>query len=420
MKRTRSSCLVRFILYIFVVLLIENIVFIARWTEHQPSPAVGLLSETGLPGEAVYRSRRLLPILLKATRSTVDGKARPTATGHGGLETTTSARSTSRTKESEGFEEDKSLEEEFHRLGELFGPIINPAKARLTEKAFYSRRSSKVNPYLYDIVLKPNETCDNDTFVVILIHTHHFNTMQRTAIRHTWGSVASLHPENATWPRVPPLKRRLRLFFVLGVHNISGLNQLVRKEASRFDDVVQGNFMDSYENMTLKSLLGLKFVSEYCRPAKYLLKSDDDMFVNLPYLVDILARTPHRRSIMGPLNIGSQVMRNGKWKLTYDQFPFAHFPPYESGAAYVITADVVKELYDTAEYVPHIFIDDVYITGILGRILDISHVRQAGFAHWSSAVPGVCDFVRNRVITGTGMTPFRLEGIWSEMQFNKC
>lgn len=286
--------------------------------------------------------------------------------------------------------------------------------AKSTEDNFYRKRREKVNPYTFDIVLKPTLPCRNDTFVVILVHSHHFNTMQRSAIRNTWGSVAALWG-NGSWPNIARSNvERLRLVFVLGTHEKPALNDIARHEASRFDDVVQGNFQDSYRNMTLKSLLGLKFVSEHCSSAKYLLKSDDDMFINLPYLLKILGADGviPGRAIIGPLNVGSVVMRVGKWKLTKEEFPFSFYPPYESGAAYVIGCDIVRELYETAEYVPHIFIDDVYITGILGRILNVTHYRQQGFAHWSSPIPTVCDVVKNRIISATRMTPFHLESFW--------
>lgn len=285
--------------------------------------------------------------------------------------------------------------------------------AKVTEDDFYRKRREKVNPYLYDVVLKPSIPCRKDTFVVILVHSHHFNTMQRSAIRNTWGSTAALGG-NGSWPNVAMSRAQsLRLVFVLGTHANPALNDIARREASRFDDVVQGNFQDSYRNMTLKSLLGLKFVSEHCSTAKYLLKSDDDMFINLPYLLKILTdRVIPGRAIIGPLNVGSGVMRAGKWKLTQEEFPFTFFPPYESGSAYVISSDIVRTLFETAEYVPHIFIDDVYITGILGRILNVTHYRQKGFAHWSGPVPHVCDVVKNRIISATRMTPFLLESLW--------
>lgn len=249
--------------------------------------------------------------------------------------------------------------------------------------------------------------------MIILIHSHHPYSDRRTAIRNTWGSVTW----NGTWPNLPrPIEKKIRLVFMLGTHHDPGLNDLIRDEWERFDDIVQGDFFDSYRNMTLKSLLGLKLVTEYCSTARYLLKNDDDMIINVPYLVQVLDNRTLTRAIMGPLNVGSKVYRNGKWKVSKAEFPFNFYPPYESGAAYLITADLVRELFAASEYVPSIFIDDVYITGILGRILNVTHARQAGFAYWTNKAPKVCDVAENRIISGTKMTPKLLIVIWDELK----
>lgn len=281
------------------------------------------------------------------------------------------------------------------------------------ERDFYKVRETKVNPYLYDIILSPRSLCDRETFMIILIHSHHSNTERRTAIRNTWGSVT----QNGSWPTLTEaISEKIKLVFVFGTHKDAGLNDLIREEWHKFDDVVQGNFMDSYQNMTLKSLLGLKLVSQHCAAAKYLFKNDDDMFINVPYLVSVLRNRTLHRAIMGPLNVGSKVYRNGKWKLSRTDFPFQFYPPYESGAAYLITCDIVRELYETSEYVPSIFIDDVYITGILGRILNVTHERQQGFAYWTNKAPSACDIVANKIISGTKMTPSLLTSTWDEMK----
>jgi len=289
------------------------------------------------------------------------------------------------------------------------------------EDLFYRRRAHSVNRYLHRVLLEPTRLCPPNTRMIILIHSHHPHRERRAAIRSTWGEAV----RTGSWPN----DRRngscagLRLAFVFGLHRDPGLNDLIAEESSQHDDVVQGDFADSYQNMTLKSLLGLKIVDERCPGVPYLLKTDDDMIVNLPYLLDLLDHTHANlsRSIMGPLNIGSRVYRHGKWKLTKTQFPFDHFPLYESGSAYVITGDLIHELFVTSEYVPHISIDDVYVTGILGRILGVTHIRQRGFAFWTDKPPTDCDMVLNRVVTGTKMTPPNLRTLWNRLKLDpKC
>ncbi len=178
--------------------------------------------------------------------------------------------------------------------------------------------------------------------------------------------------------------------------------------------------MEAYENLTLKSLLAMKWTSEYCSAARYLLKCDDDTFVNMPYLLESLHAKASTlvRSIMGPLNVDAEVQRKGKWKLTYDEFPFNKFPPYEGGSAYVITTDVVEKLFETALYVSMIHIDDVYITGILGKIINVTHVSQPGFAHAYSIYPRYCDILLHKIMTVTRLTPIMFYQLWAVLGEN--
>ncbi len=46
----------------------------------------------------------------------------------------------------------------------------------------------------------------------------------------------------------------MKLFFVLGIHPKASLNTAIAKEGQQYDDILQGNFVDAYTNMTLKSL----------------------------------------------------------------------------------------------------------------------------------------------------------------------
>jgi len=239
-----------------------------------------------------------------------------------------------------------------------------------TELEYYSRRQQKVNKYRHKTVLMPSSLCRKNTFMVILVHSSTTNVDHRQAIRVTWGHAVL----TGTWPNMSQRKKstitRLRMAFVLGLHADESVNLAIRQEHARSDDIIQADFIDSCRNLTLKSLFGLKVVQTYCPDVKYLLKSDDDMVINLPYLLNILARNPMTRSFMGPYNSHSRVHRKGVWKLTLEEFPFAVFPPYESGSAYVITGDLINELLATSDYVPHIFLEDVNVTGILGRVLN--------------------------------------------------
>ena len=61
-------------------------------------------------------------------------------------------------------------------------------------------------------------------------------------------------------------------------------------------------FQDIYYNLTLKTVMGLKWTSIYCNQAKYIMKTDDDIFVNVPLLHRVAvkeAQAPFRNQISG-------------------------------------------------------------------------------------------------------------------------
>ena len=272
-----------------------------------------------------------------------------------------------------------------------------PADPFATKENYYNKRPTKVSEFTYGYLQKPSSPCSDATFMTVLVHSKTSYYKTRETIRQTWGSGLA----TSTWPNhdtpLPPIK----LVFMLGADSDPLWNSYAGLESRVHNDIVQGDFQDSYINMTLKSLLGLRWVYEECPKARYMLKIDDDMVVNFPRLVSLLQAAPFTRSILGPLNPGSTVERGGLWGVPENVFPFPTWPMYASGAAYVISADIVKELYTTAEYIPHIHVDDAYITGILAKIIGAQHRNEAGFAYWGSPKPKPCDFIKNKIYTGT-------------------
>ena len=189
------------------------------------------------------------------------------------------------------------------------------------------------------------------------------------------------------------------------------------KESEQYGDILRGEFVDTYNNLTLKALLVLKYASEHCKQVPFLLKSDDDMLINIPYMVRVLRKhSLLKRSIIGHPN-NSTVLRSGKWNISYNDFPFEFYAPYMSGAAYVMTMDIVGELFETSKYVPWIFIDDVYITGTLAKICNVTLRNMGDMAAlklWGT--PNYCDVILERSVFKTNALPGKLNDIWRSLK----
>ena len=194
-------------------------------------------------------------------------------------------------------------------------------------------------------------------------------------------------------------------------------------EIRRFQDILQGDFVDSYDNLTLKTLLILKTMSEIapCRRAHYLLKCDIDVFVNVPRLVAELQKYKSQlRNILGYTLPPGLVYRNGKYAITVDEYPLKRYPRYSAGPAYVISNDLSYELFKTSEYVPFFRIKDVYVTGILPALKGgVVHVALLGVITRSAKPLTGCDVITNRLTTRSEVHSVAKLRIWKAMQGNR-
>ena len=48
-----------------------------------------------------------------------------------------------------------------------------------------------------------------------------------------------------------------------------------------YGDLIQGNFMDTYRNLTYKSIMGHMWVSNFCNQAEFVVKTDDEIYVDI-------------------------------------------------------------------------------------------------------------------------------------------
>ena len=94
----------------------------------------------------------------------------------------------------------------------------------------------------------------------------------------------------------------------------------VEMESQQYGDIIQEDFIDSYKNLTYKGIMWLRWVSSYCPHALYVLKVDDDIFVNIFNLVAHISTVYKRavgreRTVMCLVWTRMKVMRDtrSKW-----------------------------------------------------------------------------------------------------------
>lgn len=188
----------------------------------------------------------------------------------------------------------------------------------------------------------------------------------------------------------------------LNSHAMNDLNEAERavqrvlgREHVRYGDLIQCQSRDTYTNLTLKSIAALEWTRQYCPWARYLLKTDDDMFIDMHRLMRFIDNVeteavkengvsdlyPHPKkpllvdpfetigfeymfesaptssfdielppTIWGRLAHGWRPIRqnSSKYYVSRTQYPGRVYPDFCTGPAYLMTRSTVGPLYEAA------------------------------------------------------------------------
>ena len=136
------------------------------------------------------------------------------------------------------------------------------------------------NPYKCDV--NPNEKDGDDDdavikhskiYLVILVKSAIPNFERRDSIRRSWGREEQFQHIHT------------RTVFLLGFSNDKEAQQNVFQEDKKYQDLIQGDFIDVYFNNTIKTLMGFQWAFKFCDKSDYYLFVDDDYYVSTKNLL---------------------------------------------------------------------------------------------------------------------------------------
>ncbi|XP_041364688.1 beta-1,3-galactosyltransferase 5-like [Gigantopelta aegis] len=227
--------------------------------------------------------------------------------------------------------------------------------------------------------------------LLIVVCSHPSHVHLRQTIRNTWAEGGK---DNSS----------VRVIFLTGKANT--WTEIIRRENILHQDILQIDVIESYRNLSNKLIEGMEWISRNVPSAKFYMKCDDDVFINISYLLALLAnRIIDQHEILGAFSSGAKVIRDPRdaWSVPFAKYRLPTFPPYVTGGAYVMTMAALKSLLRAAVTTPSIHLEDVYITGMLAARANISHVDSSGFSYWMSPKAKPCDIVTNRRIVSVNM-----------------
>lgn len=173
----------------------------------------------------------------------------------------------------------------------------------------------------------------------------------------------------------------------------------------------------------------LHYFSSFCPQAKYLVKVDDDVFMQIPRLHTLLAGMNRsklnrgKKLILGNVASGWAPSHeiDSKYYISPMQFNKTVFPAFVTGPSYVISTPAIPELLALAWDHPYISLEDVFITGILAEMANVPRRLVMEFRNNAARIPAKflgCTLLRT--ISIHQVTPFEQKEMTILAQNPQC
>lgn len=308
-----------------------------------------------------------------------------------------------------------------------------------------------INSYNYDFISDCKHKCFNDGAPLRIVYIvksalEHFD--RRRAIRKSWGF-------EKRFSDVP-----IRTVFILGApQNDADLQSKIELESRQYGDIIQANFVDTYFNNTIKTMMALKWAMEYCQSSRFYFFADDDFYistknvlrflrnpVNYPAYLEIPIDTMNdhndnrlRRQVKGDAQSTrklNQVLdidlpedvrlftgfvffsaphrhRFSKWYVPLSEYPYHMWPPYVTAGSYILSKEALIDIYYGSFYTKHFRFDDIYL-GLIAKKVNIEPYHCGEFYFYKKNY-NVYNY--HYVIASHGYgNPKELLSVWNEQK----
>lgn len=175
-----------------------------------------------------------------------------------------------------------------------------------------------------------------------------------------------------------------RVFLLAAVQNKlnnSITQEQLFREHAQFGDLVQGNFIDSYRNLSYKHIMGLQWAATECKKASFIIKLDDDTIHDVFRIKRYLEHLQEENQVFTTSSqvLGGFVWTNmpvlrdntSKWYVSPEEYAPQKYPPYLSGSFYITNPPTAMRIVEQSRKVPMMWVDDAFVTGLLREPLNI-------------------------------------------------
>uniref|UniRef100_A0A8C5M3L7 Hexosyltransferase n=1 Tax=Leptobrachium leishanense TaxID=445787 RepID=A0A8C5M3L7_9ANUR len=227
---------------------------------------------------------------------------------------------------------------------------------RTFERLIFDSNSCSNRTGSPSLLFTSNKCSGRNPFLVVLVISTSHDGASRNSIRKTWGNASNYDSVDIV------------IVFLVGLSPSRSheVQSMLEEEDVTFRDIIQQNFLDTYHNLTLKTVMGMEWVSKFCTNASYVMKIDSDVFLNVEFLVHqiLWPNQPVRHNnFVGKVHSSTGPMRDkmNKWYVPEEVYPNKTYPPYCAGSGYVFSVDMAKKIYDIPQVVRIMPFEDVFV-----------------------------------------------------------
>ena len=243
-------------------------------------------------------------------------------------------------------------------FGVTFSDIIGVSKWRRKDEVLFIRKGKP------DLLLYNETKCSNrgPNVTILYVYTRPKNIKTRKFIRHTFGNEKTFY------------KYKLVTVFIIGRksgENWKLLPKNIIEEYNKYGDLVVGDFIENYRNLSWKGLTALNYIRSYCQNARFVIKADDDSILDTKGILELLNITYRNRTrfLIGKVRSRGHPrwceVEKHRWCVSKNEYSKGKYPRYLYGMGFVFSADLVSDMYNQALTLPVHPVDDIYMTGIL-------------------------------------------------------
>ena len=275
-----------------------------------------------------------------------------------------------------------SFEADYQRVPvEYLFPSLSRSQVSVSSTIEGPLDKSKLTKLIY-------QKCQNSKILILIKSAiTHFDF--RTTIRNSWAKDLSTDPAS-----------KINILFTVAKRpSDTIMSEMLDMELREYNDMLIGDFIDSYYNVTKKVVMGMRFVVENCYNVEDIIHIDDDVYVSPSRFETLIKNKNQASSHPQPqdyINCGVPVVKpyavlrpdnkkHPEWGLSKTAYSTGETPTYCNGPCYSMPIETYRKIFESVieiDFEKVEKLDDLILTGLVRAGKKIPIYEASGMFCW--------------------------------------